>query len=142
MQKWGVGLNGYHRTCSLWLDEGPWWSFWLQDAACWVCDHIPKWKVPFVSLFKVKDGGNTYTVAERYGDTWHDLFHVFVCGPVVQWAFGKVTKRYGLPVEWELGKVLFYKDDPERWDDQEREGDAMRLSERLAYEADMEEQEG
>jgi len=120
MQRWGYGCNQLYKTCHVYLEEAPWWVFSLMDLTPWLCDHMPRWRVPLIGRLKVVDEGETFTYAEWYGDTWHDLFHAFVDAPVTQWAFDRI-KSTGVRVPWEQGKATFYKDDPARWDEMEND---------------------
>jgi hypothetical protein len=114
----------------VWLEEGPWWAFALEWLTPRVCDLIPRWRVPFIGRLTVVDEeGEVYSWREWRGDTLHDLFHSFVCDPLVQFANRHIHAK-DIPLTWEQGKHIFYADDPEWWDEEERFFEEVRDDER------------
>lgn len=118
MQKWWVGVNTIHKTCGVFLDEGPWWVWWLQDVSWWVCDHIPQWRIPFLNRIHIVRDGEDYTFAEWNGGTIHTLWHSFIDMPLTDWCCKHIeTKR--IPMEWDACKSMFYDDHPGLWDEED-----------------------
>jgi len=82
MRNWSLwtGKDGVNLA----LEEGSWWSWWLEDAICWLCDHFPAIPLPPVPM--KDDDGNPTDWSDWYGDT-QQLFHLYVCSPICQFCW-------------------------------------------------------
>ena len=67
MKNWNIGTNNFHKTASVFLEEGPLWAFWGRELTWIFCDFIPP--IPFPKIGKiVDDEGEEYNWNQWYGD--------------------------------------------------------------------------
>ncbi len=99
MRDWNVGTNSYYKKADLILDEGPWYAFLTSDLIMLICSKIPPVPIPFGTLIKITRDDQKHTVTEYYGNI-ADLFHMFVCSPVTQWAFKKIKTIKQIPIDY------------------------------------------
>ena len=69
---------------SLHLEEGSWWSWWLEGFICTVCSHFPC--IPLPPIPMKNDDGEETNWRDWWGDT-NSLFHCYVCMPVCQFCW-------------------------------------------------------
>ena len=144
MKHWSYGINSYHRTASLLLNEAPWYVFfieWLFDGIL-SCVHVPK--IPFPNILPSKrnkiedcacknmakqceDHDQLYTLQEWYGDLGQ-WYHVNVCSPITEWAQKRV-KSIDFEVDYDV-LVQKFSVDKAYFDEQERLADEWRKEEK------------
>lgn len=111
MLKFNVGVNNTHYTASFIIEEVNVFLNYFEELTmefCGLLMKLPDWvKIPFMNRVKVKhEEGNQYTFAEYYGDTPHDLFHIFICEPVFQFV-DKRTKYTSVEIPYFYAKEKF-----------------------------------
>lgn len=113
MKRWYVGTNNYWYTASIGLEEAPWYIFALETAAQWTFDKIPSITLPPIkkklSEEDAKFHGESYTTwKDWWGDT-QQLFHVYVCAPVVAYCYSRI-KDISISLPYTYIKEIFPKE--------------------------------
>jgi hypothetical protein len=122
MKKWSWGINGLHRICGVTLTEEPWWVEPFTNALTWACEHTLRIPLPFMKWFKhIDEDGDYCTCAEYYGDNLRSVFCGLVHLPLSNWAHGKEKTIYHMNIGWDKGKELFYNENPQVWNEEEKE---------------------
>lgn len=111
MKTWSYGTNNLYKTCSVWLEEAPWWIWLLLEVSPRICSAVPRLPIPFVNRIKIMREGEEYTWGGWYGDDLKTLWHSFIDFPLFEWAYKRV-KITTVPVTWEQGFALFGREDP------------------------------
>ena len=87
MRRWSIGINDYYFTASIWLEDAPWYIFVIEYVIQFICNCIPRIPLPRIKIIR---GNKETTLKDWYGTT-EDLFHAFICGPVVEWCYKKIN---------------------------------------------------
>ena len=111
MKRWSIGTNNYYFTSSIYLDEAPWYIFFLEEAIQWICHYTPR--IPLPRFIKIQREGYEYSLRDWYGTT-ADLFHVYICTPVFNWCWDK-TKKNDIEFPYEMIKEMF----PEKFNEED-----------------------
>jgi hypothetical protein len=137
MRKWSTGTNDYYFTSSIWLEEAPWYIFFIENAIMWICHNlIPR--IPLPSFIKITREGEEYTLREWYGTT-NDLFHCDVCIPITTWCWKKI-KHNDIYFPYEMLKEIIpdsaYRTNDIEYDFEEKciMADNKRYSDRISDE--------
>jgi hypothetical protein len=85
MRRWSAGTNNFYFTGSIFLEEAPWYIFFIEWSIMWICHFIPRIPLPKIKI--VRDTEET-NLREYYGTT-ADLFHIYVCSNISQWCWDK-----------------------------------------------------
>ena len=124
MKSWSYGANSYHKTASVYLEEGHWWFFLIRAIGDFICEHtlcisLPniKWKLTDKESIEFNDGSEWTTLKEWYGDTVQ-LVHLKIHEPMLNLFWNK-TKETDIEIPYSKLRKLFYKVDKEWWDEQE-----------------------
>lgn len=122
MRRWSYGINSLQNKASIYIDEGPWWAFVLDDLAEAICDIIPSIPFPKAKL-KLKDpddiefhGGQWTTWKEWYGDL-NQYFHLSAHNPVFEFCQNMI-KTKSVDITYDQARDMFYERD-RRFFDQE-----------------------
>lgn len=80
---------------SIFLEEGPWYIFFLAELSMGICDILPSWELPIIGRITIIKDNEKYTINEYYGG-FRDLFHCFVDIPIQDfcWKRIKLTHKY------------------------------------------------
>ena len=92
MKTWTYATNSYYKTATYILEEGPWYSFFIEHLIQTLCDAFSVLPIPFGSKIKIKDE-EVYTLNEYYGSLG-SIFHVYVCDPVSIFCYKKRKETY------------------------------------------------
>lgn len=119
MKEWGYGLNTFHKTAHVYVEEMPWHLHCLQEICEWFCCHFPN--IPFPSwlhyTYTNEDGSKeVYTWKEWWGGT-NAWFHMYIHSPIFDLAYNKgKCKGYCLSVDYEALKDIIKEIDKEYYD--------------------------
>ncbi len=126
MRSWSYGVNSLHKTASIYLDEAPFYIFFLDWLANVLCELIPTIPLPKIRM-RLKDpediecnGGEKWTTLDEWYGDWSQAFHLFVHMPVFDFCTRK-TKDECIPIGYKKLRKIFYERDKEYWDDIEKE---------------------
>lgn len=141
VKRWTYGLNGYHRTCTVELQEARAIWFWLEDLAdkaCALAHKLPR--VPLIGRIPVRDPetGERTSLGEYYGDHPGEWFHAWVCSRLCDLMYSAKAPKVKLrvvPMGWDEAKRLLYNDNPSFWDEQEQIGEEMHREREAEREA-------
>ena len=117
MKSWSYGINTYHKTASIWLEEGRRYIFLLDRAVEFLCSIIPP--IPFPNIGKIVDDGEEYTLKEW----WGSLDQMVCCSihsPITIFCYRKINRTW-IDIKYNKCRELFYEKDKEYWDEQESE---------------------
>jgi hypothetical protein len=135
MKSWGYGANSYHKTTSVYLEEGHWWFFFIRAFGDFICEHAPSIPLPNIK-FKLNDkedvkfhGSEWTTLKEWYGDL-NQVVHLKIHEPILDF-FWKKTTEINIEVPYSKLRKLFYEKDKEWWDEQEMSAKEMRRDDRM-----------
>lgn len=124
MKSWGYGINSYHKTTSVYLEEGHWWLFFIRAFGDFICEHTPCIPLPSIK-FKLVDkedikfnGGNNWTTLKEWYSSLNDIVHLFIHEPILD-LFWKKIKETDIEIPYSKLRKLFYEVDKEWWDEQE-----------------------
>lgn len=88
MRRWGIAANCIYREAHLHMEEGHWLYFLAEEVVGRICSRIPAWpKLPAWPSFIIE--GEVTNPRDWYGDP-QQLFHAFICTPVVEWVWSRV----------------------------------------------------
>ncbi len=142
MKRWSIGINSYHKTAHVVLEELPLYVSLIEKANDRFCGFINSYlAISFPNIFpkkrdpiedcvcknleiKCDNHDKLYTLKEWYGDLGQ-----FWCGHVCQNIFGwcwSKTKCTSLDITYDKCKELFYEDNKEYFDEQEKQAEEMR----------------
>jgi hypothetical protein len=99
MRRWSKGTNNYYFTSSIWLEEAPWYIFFIENAIMWIC-HTLIPRIPLPSFIKIVREGEETNLKNYYG-TVADLFHCYVCSPITSWSWKKI-KHYDVSFPYKM----------------------------------------
>mgnify|MGYP001024237259 CR=1 FL=1 len=99
MRRWSTGTNDYYFTAGIFLEEAPWYIFFIENVIMWIC-HTLIPRIPLPNFIKIKREGEEYTLRSWYGTT-ADLFHIYVCCPITEWCWKKI-KHYDIEVPYRM----------------------------------------
>lgn len=99
MRKWSTGTNDYYFTSSIFLEEAPWYVFFIETSIMWIC-HILIPRIPLPNFIKIIRDNEEYTLRSYYGTT-ADLFHCYVCYPISGWCWKKI-KHYNISFPYKM----------------------------------------
>jgi len=95
MRKWGYGINSFHKTAYIWVEESSWWVFALDRTIEWLCGIIPHISFPRIRMklkdaedIEFNDGSEWTTWQEWYGDL-NQYFHCIVHMPVFNYCYSQ-----------------------------------------------------
>lgn len=131
MKRWNTGSNCYYFTSSIYLDEAPWYIFFIEHAIQWICHYFPRIPLPPI---KIKRYGEETTLRAYYG-TAGDLFHVYVCTPVFNWCWEN-TERQSIEFPYKMIEELFpdaHSDDCDYFNDEEDEEEKKIILKNIEY---------
>jgi len=118
MRHWSYAANNYHETAHISVEDGPWWSFFIEWTIQWICHYFPA--IPFPHIrYRLKDkddiefnDDNEWTTwAEWCGDT-SQWFCASICMPISDWSF-KRRFYYSFEVKYVSLKKRFEGESPE-----------------------------
>jgi hypothetical protein len=111
MRTWSYSLG--RGKASVWLDEVPCIVRCIEVVFDWVCDRVygRDWKDRFTVRYK---GGPAFKTG------FGDVFHCYIHDPVFQWCSRRYRSRR-IEVGYKELKAVLYDDDPEFWDEHERD---------------------
>jgi hypothetical protein len=99
MRKWSYGINSYHKTANIYVDDAPWLIFALERSIEFICDVIPSIPFPKVKM-RLKDpddiefiGSEWTTWKDWYGDL-NQYFHLLVHSPVFYYCQGRMKTKF------------------------------------------------
>lgn len=115
MKSWSYGINTYHKTASIWLEEGHWYIFFLDRAIEFLCSIIPP--IPFPNIGRIIDEGEKYTLKEWWGDL-DQWFCCSVHGPITNFCYKRIN-NFHIDIKYSKCRELFYGKDKRYWDEQE-----------------------
>ena len=101
MRRWSTGTNNYYFTGSIFLEEAPWYIFFIESLIMNICHWIPRIPLPKIKIIRE---GEEYNLRSWYGTTG-DLFHSYVCSKVSEWCWNK-TKNYNINFPYEMLREL------------------------------------
>lgn len=110
MKQWDVGWNIQFKTAWCWVEEGPWWAFWLIYDCC-ICRWIPAIKFPKWLYVWVQDSGEEkvrYSWKDWYGDL-RQWATIAVEMPLQDRAY-KYIKMTSIKLDFEQAKIDFPKE--------------------------------
>lgn len=130
VKRWHVAERGWDEQdirVLICLEDSIWywvvleWVFW--DHATWLCAWMYNVKFPkFIRNWKRCWGGEEFgnefcTFEDHFGSSLHDLWHIYICDPPLQWVwkhkdFGKVQPTWELTLPEAKEK---FAHDPEIW---------------------------
>lgn len=121
MKNWEYGANSYFKTAFYILEEGPWYSFMIENIMNYIIDHSPDIPIPFGSKIKIKDDffneEQIFNIKEYYGYL-NDLVFCFIFNPMYQWCFSKRIIN-SIDVDYETLKKEKYHEAPELFESKE-----------------------
>ena len=130
MKKWDYGINSYHKTAQIHVDEAAWWVFALDNLIEFICDIMPSIPFPKVKL-RLRDPEDI-EINESEWTTWKDWygdlnqhFHLFVHCPVFEYC-NKKMKSQSVDITYEKAREMFYDSDRKFFERAEVIGDEMR----------------
>jgi hypothetical protein len=130
MKVWGYGINSYHKTAHIYVDEAAWWVFALDNVIEFICDIMPSIPFPKVKL-RLRDPEDI-EINESEWTTWKDwygdlnqYFHLFVHCPVFEYCHDKMKSQF-VDITYEKAREMFYDSDRKFFDQAETRGDEMR----------------
>ena len=131
MRKWGYGVNSYHKTASILVEEAPFSVFlleWIFDKWCGLIPCIPFPRILIKLRSKESIGwnnGNCWTtMKDWYGDL-NSLFHLFVHDRVFEFCESRKNSKV-IGVDYNNLKDVIYEWDKKFWDEQEDQAIKMR----------------
>jgi hypothetical protein len=129
MRVWYYGVNVYHKTAQIMVDEAPWYIFLLDRVVGWICGVIPAIPLPKIKMKLNKEdadfvGYEFTTWKDWYGDT-NQWFYIHIHMPVFHYCNSK-GKDYAIPVDYDKLKELFYKADKEFWDNEIKSAEEIK----------------
>jgi hypothetical protein len=130
MKVWGYGINSYHKTAQIHVEEAAWWVFALENSIEFICDIMPSIPFPNVKL-RLRDPEDI-EINESEWTTWKDWYgdlnqyiHLFVHCPVLEYC-NKKMKSQSVDITYEKAREMFYDSDRKFFDQAETRGDEMR----------------
>ena len=137
MKHWSYSINSYYKTANICLHEAPFYIFlldWLATCACGLVPPISFSKLPFkLSLEEAKDndGERWTTWKDWYGDLSqfiHCRFHL----PIFDFCQARMNEKW-IEIGYKKLKKMFYEEDKEFWDDEERVAKEIKEEERKSH---------
>ena len=134
--RWFIGENSYYRQVTIYLEEAPFYIFWLERVANYICDCMNyfDFKIPFTDKIKIKDeDGVSWTIYDYYGGS-ASMYHSFIHHPIIDYCFPRIS-YYTINMDWDEAKRRFpkYFD----WETLERESKEYRLEEMIEDEVNI-----
>jgi len=121
MKSWSYGVNSIYKKANIYLEEAPWWVFWVDRIAEFLCDFappisLPKMKVRLKSRENIEfNGGDEWTtLRDWYGDL-RQVFHCFVHMPVFDFCQKRIRSK-SIEIDYNLARRMFYEEDKKFWD--------------------------
>jgi len=133
MRKWTYGINSYHKTAHICVDDAPWWVFALDNLIEFICDIIPSIPFPRVRL-RLRDPEDIEcnesewtTWKDWYGDL-NQYFHLYAHCPVFEYCQDKMNSK-SVDIPYEKARGMFYDSDKKFFDQHEALGHEIRAEE-------------
>jgi len=131
MERWGLGINSYHKTAHIWCDVAPFYIFWLDDIMTAICGYLIL-SIPFPRIpLRLKDDEMEDNDDKRW-TTWRDWygdlsqwFHLYMHIPIFDFC-NKCEKHYWLEVPYRKTRKIFYEMDKDYWDEEEQQAKEMK----------------
>lgn len=102
MKSWHLGRNTLYKKAYVYVEEGPWWAFFIGEVSQWICHFIPP--VPLPPIGKIVDEGETYNWRGWYG-TFNSWWHGNVDDPIYFWAYKKI-KRHTIKIPYNRHRTI------------------------------------
>ncbi|MBA7632578.1 hypothetical protein ES703_40126 [subsurface metagenome] len=126
MKSWSYGVNSLYKTANIFLDEAPFYIFFLDWLVESLCELIPAIPLPRIKIrlrnpgeIEDNDGKEWTTLDEWYGDL-SQAFHLFVHMPVFDFCGARTDSR-AISVGYKKLRKIFRERDKEYWDNIEKE---------------------
>jgi hypothetical protein len=136
MKSWSYGINSYHKTSSICLEEGAWWLFLIRAFGDFICEYTPCIPLPNIK-FRLSDkgdikfnGGNKWTTLKEWYGSLNDIVHLFIHEPILDF-FWKKIKETDIEIPYSKLRKLFYEVDKEWWDEQETSAKEMKKDDKM-----------
>ena len=130
MRKWSYGINSYHKTATIYVDDAPWWIFALERSIEFICDIIPSIPFPKVKM-RLRDPGDIECIEsewttwkEWYGDL-NQYFHVLAHNPVFYYCQDRMKTKF-VDITYDKAREMFYDSDRKFFDGEAAIGDEIR----------------
>jgi len=124
VRKWTYGINSYHKTASLILEDAPWWVFVLEDFVDFLSANIPAIPFPSIKIYLTNEediecngGDNRTSLRDWYGDL-HQWFHCRIHNPIFHFCVRRIRWKE-VKIEYDRAKELFRDEDKEFWETEE-----------------------
>ena len=115
MKHWTYGANNYYKTAAIYVEEAPWYIFFIEFLINWICDHFPAIPLPNIGKVKIKDEDIKYITYKEAYDDLAGLFHDKIHSPIFDWVYSKI-KVTDIEVSYDKLKEEFYDKDKKYWD--------------------------
>jgi len=123
MRRWSYGINSFHKKATIYIEDGSFFIFAIDNFIEFICDHIPPIGLPDIKInlknnedIEFNDGNKQTTLRDWYGDL-RELFHLFVHVPIFDYCNKRINVR-SLEIEYEEVKRIFYNEDKKFWDEE------------------------
>jgi hypothetical protein len=122
MRKWSYGINSFHRTAHIVVEESPWWVFAIDRTIECLCGIIPQIRLPKVRMrlkdaeeIEFNDGSKWATLQDWYGDT-SQFFHLHVHLPIFNFCQSRIKVK-SIEIDYDHARAMFYESDKKFWDE-------------------------
>lgn len=126
MKSWSYGVNSLNKTANIYLEEAPFYIFFLDWLTESLCELVPAIPLPRIKIrlknpddIEDNDGKRWTTLDEWYGD-WSQAFHLFVHMPVFDFCNARTNGR-AISVGYKRLRKIFREKDKKYWDNIEKE---------------------
>ena len=111
MRRWNIGTNNIYFSSSIYLEEAPWYVFFIEYIMNCICDWFPPIPLPKIKI--IREGEET-NLQDWYGDLSH-AFHSCVHMPIFDWCYRNIESNHFV-FPFEMLKEIYPKDF-ENWDE-------------------------
>ena len=125
MRVWGYGINSYHKTASIHIEDAAWWIWgldWLVDKVCSFIIPIPLPPIPIRLWDKDSiefNGGKKWIKLNEWVDNLRGLFCCFVHQNVSNFCWKRIESKF-LEIDYDKLRELLYDGDSKFWNECEQ----------------------
>ncbi len=121
MKSWSYGVNSIYKKANIYLEEAPWWIFWIDRIAEFLCDFVPPISLPRMKVrlrsredIEFNGGDEWTTLGDWYGDL-RQVFHCFVHMSIFDFCQKRIRSK-SMEIEYNRARRMFYEEDKKFWD--------------------------